>query len=368
MAEGRVTELNNFREQLTEDQRTILNAIWDYFLTHHQWIPVRVLHQRFGKATARSALEQLGGSIVFEARDSGKECYQLSFLGVLLTHQGEEGERLLVKYLEYLRQRFLSDPEIERVTSQEVEAALRLDTQKSSLLNQLINISRLWGGSSSHGPEGWTAGMPDDVDDLPSIPDLRAYVQAYALKNFDPAVPVDERVRIGYFLGTSQKKGLPSEFAFIRDPGLQSQLSEDWQEAQAVHGVKAWKSCVVLCGGILEGMLFDAVSKDEQRAREAFSRLRHKSPPKLERWDLKEFVDVAEEMSILSKGTVHLGHALREFRNLIHPGRQMRQKVKVTEKEANIALDAVRICIRELASLAGGEKQQTQASAGEQSL
>jgi len=77
----------------------------------------------------------------------------LTFLGVLLTDQGEESEGLLVRYLEYVRDRCKTDPSLEWVRSQEVEAALGLTAPRSRLLRQLIRLSHWWGGGSGFGDQ-----------------------------------------------------------------------------------------------------------------------------------------------------------------------------------------------------------------------
>ena len=65
-------ELDVLRERLTADQRAVLNAIWDHYLAHNQWVPRRLVHQRFGKTAALSILQQLGENIICEARATGR--------------------------------------------------------------------------------------------------------------------------------------------------------------------------------------------------------------------------------------------------------------------------------------------------------
>jgi hypothetical protein len=59
------------------------------------------LHERArgqGLSDARSKLEHLGGSIVYDYRDGPRECYRLTLLGILLTADGPGVERLLVRH------------------------------------------------------------------------------------------------------------------------------------------------------------------------------------------------------------------------------------------------------------------------------
>jgi hypothetical protein len=326
MMEAGVAELDIIRKRLTNDQRAILNAIWECFRDQNEWILRHALDQRFGKATVRACLDRLGDSVMREIEDDGGEYYRLTFLGVLLTDQGEESEQLLARYLEYVRKRSKSDPSLEWVGSQEVEAALGLPPHRSRLLRQLIRLSHWWGGGSGFGDQEWTVGVPVDVDDLPPEPDLHGYIREHVLTHFPPGAPSDER-------------GKPrGEFWFVSDPALQRQLRTDWHEAQDVYQVRGWKSCLILCRGILEGMLLDALARQGA------------APVESEWSDLAGLVEMARGGGILSAGTPSLGFALQEFRHLIHPGRAPQRKVEVTRDGAEAALVAVRMCMRQIAA------------------
>lgn len=329
-------ELDVLRERLTADQHAVLNAIWDHYLTHNQWVPRRLLHQRFGKPAALATLEQLGENIICETRDDGKDYYRLTFLGVLLTDQGEESEELLVRYLEYVRDRCKTNPSLEWVGSQEVEAALGLTAARSRLLRQLIRLSHWWGGGSGFGDQEWTVGVPVDVDDLFPESDLRGYVREHVLTHFPPGAPS---------WNTEKPRG---EFWFISDPDLQRQLAANWREAQDVYQVRGWKSCVILCGGILEAVLLEVL------AREASARGGQVIPAETSQRDLADLVNAARDRGVLGTGLPPLGQALREFRHLIHPGLPTGKKVETTRDDAEAALIAVRMCLRQVAPSHGG--------------
>lgn len=327
-------ELDALRQRLTADQRAVLNAIWEHFLAHNQWAPRRLLQQKFGRPAVLAILEELGKNILSHTREDGKDCYRLSFLGVLLTDQGQESEELLVRYLEYVRDRCTADSGLEWVGSQEVEAALGLTAHRSRLLRQLIRLSHWWGGGSGFGDQEWTVGVPIDVDDLPPEADLRGYVREHVLRHFPPEAPSGEM---------EKPRG---EFWFLSDPALQRQLTLDWHEAQDVYQVRGWKSCVILCGAILEGMLRDLLSQEG-------------SPPAdTGPSQLAPLVEAARQRGILGTGTPPLGHSLREFPRLVAPGRSLHPTVEVTRDEAEAALVAVRMCLRQIAATRSGHSAQ----------
>ncbi len=328
MPETRGTELADLRKRLTDDQRTILDAIWSHYHDQNQWMPSRPLHQRFGQAAVRRTLEQLGDSVLLEFQDEGKDYYRLTFLGVLLAGQGEESEQLLARYLAYVRDRSSADPTVEWVGSQEVEATLGLTAERSRLLRQLIRLSHWWGGGSGFGDREWTVGVPIDVDDFPAEPDLRGYVREHVLRHFPLGTPPG---------ATEKPRG---EFWFVSDPDLRNQLVVDWREAQDVFHVRGWKSCVILCGGILEGMLLHLLAQRGYPAAEPG------------RSDLPALVDAARDQGILGSSPPPLGRALREFRRLTDPGRQARDRIEVTLDEAEAALVAVRTCLGQMTATA----------------
>lgn len=340
-----MSKLDELRRILTEDQRKVINTIWDYELEKNTSIPTTALYHRLGKDVAGSALRSLNGSIVSEYSGNGTPRCGLTFLGRLLTDQGEEGEELLSKVLSYVRSELRSDPEFNEISSEKLREAFDLTDKQVQTLWQYIHLSPFSGGGGGGSAGGWKYGVSYYMrNDLPLEEDLSAYLEKYALEEYDANLPVlyDERNRYS----TGKNKGSArSEFWFVTDTDLQKLLEKDWQEAQQVHNAGAWKSCVLLCGSILEGIIMNALSKDWPNARNEFSRRKRQSAPPLNEWDLVDLVEVANRLKTFPKGTIHLSNAVREFRNLIHPGRQIREHIQVTEEQANIAINAVRMCM-----------------------
>lgn len=345
---GDAPALAGLGKTITKNQREIINAIWKYYREHQEWIPTRILHHDMKKEFVMSAVEPLGGSIIFKSQAGAKECYELTLLGVLLSDYGPEAEKLLVGYLGYIRNQYLENAMVEKVTAEEVQQSLQLIDEQVELLGLLISLGYFHGGNVSSGKR-WECRVPKDIDDLPAVADFRGYVQKRALRDYDPKEPIEPNDRLRYSLSKGPKQQ-ETEFNFIQDPLLRDQLEKDWDEVQRVRGVKAWKSCVILCGGILEGMLLDVLKRDQQRARSAHQKRKGKEVPDLDQWDLVDLVNVAKDLGMLSKSAEYLGHGLREFRNLIHPGKQVREKVGLTQEEAEIAYNVVKVCLREFLS------------------
>jgi hypothetical protein len=331
MPERCAGSLEELRGRLTGEQRSVLSAVWEHYRDQGEWILRSTLDQRFGVGALHDVLEALGPSIVGELEEDGRQGCRVTFLGVLLTDQGSEAEQLLARYLEYVRDRWRTDPRLEWVGSQEVEAALGLPVQRSRLLRQLIRVSHWWGGGSGFGAREWTVGVPVDVDDLPPDPNLCGYVRQHALRHLAAQPTAAAR---------PQPRG---DFWFVPDPDLQRQFSLDWRETQGAHQAHAWKACVLLCGGILEGLLAEVLGgAGPSPARNSAGR---------PEWHPAALLEVAGKREVLGGAALPVQQCLQLYRSLIQPSPRGRLTVSVTQDDAEAALHAVRMLVKRLPSL-----------------
>jgi hypothetical protein len=322
-------DLDALRRRLGGPQRAFADALWAFYREHNQWVPARIVHRHFGAAAGQKRLKELGPSLARVEREDGKPYYRLTFLGVLLTGQGVEAESLLVRYLEYVRDRYRSDPRVEWVGSQDVEAALRLSTDQSRLLRQLVRLSHWWGGGSAFREREWTVGVPVDVDELGAEADVRGYVQRHVLAHFPVQVS-----RAGTAAPGAEPRG--GAFWFIGDAALRERLTADWHEAQDVCHVRAWKSCVILCGGILEALLSRALVGRRAAA------LRGRPL-------LATLLAAAARRRLVRRDSVRLPQTVLAFRALTQPGRLPGAAVP-GRAAAEAAIEAVRSCLGQLAA------------------
>jgi hypothetical protein len=136
-----------------------------------------------------------------------------------------------------------------------------------------------------------------------------------------------------------------SEFTFIADSNLRAVLERDYQEIQRAFAARCWKSVIILSGGAIEAILLDLLQKNSVVA---------KASPKaaksydLTRWDLKNLIDVSVDCKLVSASVEKLSNPVREFRNLIHPGNEIRNRLIFGEEEARIALEVLNIVHRDL--------------------
>jgi hypothetical protein len=191
--------LEDLRAQITDIQRAALTACWKHYCEYGEWINIRLLHKKQGgKSTARPALEDLGGSIVFEQADATTTRYQLTLLGVLLTDEGKQYEELLAQYLRFLITLSQQDPERNNVKSEEVAVALNLTQEQTFLLSILLYVGEPFRKSmGGYRTLEWNADIPDNIEDLPS--GLLEYVQQRAIERYYSDAPLAALPRDHYY-------------------------------------------------------------------------------------------------------------------------------------------------------------------------
>jgi hypothetical protein len=135
------------------------------------------------------------------------------------------------------------------------------------------------------------------------------------------------------------------EFLYITDKKLQALLRRDYQEVQRAFVAQCWKATIVLAGGAMEAILLDRLSSDRASSISATS-----APNKddLTRWDLSDLIKVAVELKLVNSSVEKLSHSVREYRNLIHPGNELRNKLTLGAEEARIAMEILNLIDREL--------------------
>jgi len=146
----------------------------------------------------------------------------------------------------------------------------------------------------------------------------------------------------------AQEAALPV-LDFMHNARLRGVVERDRSELQRVKRAQAVKSRYVLCGGLIEALLLDALLHYETRAKTANKAPKgHGSARALHDWRLGDLIDVAVELNIIQTDAEQYSHGVRNYRNLVHPGKEIRSQQKVAPEEADIAEKVLDIVIREL--------------------
>lgn len=135
------------------------------------------------------------------------------------------------------------------------------------------------------------------------------------------------------------------EFMFVAEDDLRRIIERDYAEAQRAFIGECWKSVIVLSGGLIEAILSDLLIANQGLLSKASNKPKQED---IKRWDLVDLINVAVELDLVSAGVEKLSHPIREFRNLIHPGNEIRNNLQFGQEEARIALEVINIVHRSL--------------------
>lgn len=366
---------NELYQSLQPEARGVLDKVWAYWEENHTNIPVNVLLHTLDRPDAPEFIANIGGDKLDKIWGGQAPCYQISLLGALLTTNGPAYGELLSKYLTVLQQKYEEDPEVRAVSPDDLSASPGFTEESQSTLADLLHLpgSHLFGVSSGEPPH-WNILAPTDLYHLRFVDDFVTYIQSELMKDRDraQAIPkaevqaalsqfyspeaISADLRIGGSRDASSGEmafGINDvEFPFIKNADLRTQLDADRAELLIVYGQSAWKSAIFLCGRILEGMLLGTLLQRCEQAKDAAQKLKIRNRSEdLDRWDLGELVKVAEALSLIKGMTRDLSELVKSFRNLVHPGLELREGVEVTAEVAGISLNVVKIYARQLATL-----------------
>lgn len=126
---------------------------------------------------------------------------------------------------------------------------------------------------------------------------------------------------------------------------LQRLLDRDLREAAFGLLTRSYKTTLILCGSLIEAIILDRLSTaGVVNWKCSDGRMR-----RLERMALGDLLNAAVHEKLIGDDLFHLAHALREFRNLIHPGVEHRRTaVPISERNARIAWDITRKLLYEI--------------------
>lgn len=141
---------------------------------------------------------------------------------------------------------------------------------------------------------------------------------------------------------------------FIEDSDLRKNLSEDIGFINNALSNGEWKATTVLAGATIEALLlwslkrYDMSKIEEQVQQLLDSKHLQKNPgSNLEDWSLHPLIEVAFKFGIIHKNTARQAKLAKDFRNLIHPGREKRLQQSCNRGTALSAVAAVEFVIND---------------------
>jgi hypothetical protein len=133
----------------------------------------------------------------------------------------------------------------------------------------------------------------------------------------------------------------PNFAPLISDAAMQKILNARWQECTKCIGADVPLAATVIMGGLLEALLLARINREADK-KPIFTA---KSAPKdrvtgktktLSEWMLKDYIDVVHELGWITVSAKDVGVVLRDYRNYIHPQKQLSHGVHLQLEDANL--------------------------------
>lgn len=134
------------------------------------------------------------------------------------------------------------------------------------------------------------------------------------------------------------------------ESGIAEILQHRWDEIQLCIDSKATVSAVIMMGSMLEGFLMGTMQRNPRVANSSAS-----APKKDEKvkhfadWTLNDMIEVAHEVGWIQLDVKKFSHALRDFRNIIHPYQQLAYKTFPDMDTCNISWLVVQAACNDIA-------------------
>ncbi|MCU7550888.1 hypothetical protein OCK74_17340 [Chitinophagaceae bacterium LB-8] len=129
------------------------------------------------------------------------------------------------------------------------------------------------------------------------------------------------------------------QFEFVSDETFQTILERDYDELQRCLGSKAAKSVLILAGSIVEALLSDYFIENLPAGHTQATILN---------LALSNLLDLAENEGLISRSDKNLATVIKDYRNLIHPGREVRKNEQFDFETAELSFKILNLLIRKI--------------------
>jgi len=154
-------------------------------------------------------------------------------------------------------------------------------------------------------------------------------------------------------LANAATTDVPPDFSkLITDSTMQTILQKRWTECVVCISCGAPLAATVMVGGLLEGLLLARINRENNKApiftATAAPKDKQNNPLPLKEWTLQDYIGVAHELRWITVAAKDVGVVLRDYRNYIHPQKELSHGVSLTVPDAQILWEAGKSISRQL--------------------
>jgi hypothetical protein len=190
---------------------------------------------------------------------------------------------------------------------------------------------------------------------------LLSHSPLYPVKGYEPDNPVVVVRRVLEKCPNELPAVDSHELDFIDDEPFRRILLRDMSSTEEALANNEYKAAAVLAGSVIEAVLLWALRVDKPATTGSIEKLQ--ADKKLDkrlpvddltdrRWGLHEFLVLARAREILDERTVRMAELTQGFRNLIHPGKELRDAEEPSRQMARMASAALTYIVKRVGTWA----------------
>lgn len=336
---------------LSNGDLKIINSLYEYHYQNDKWPLARAFRQNIGRRIVETVERRKGPRLIHKYIKNGVEFYKLTFIGFLYCPKADSDIDMLYRYIDFIKQEFKKNPEIQKVKSTRVEEVLKLSKDQSKRLIDLIDAGNIWGTSMSREENQWEAGIPDDIEDLIELESPKKYLTQHIKKyvinnnkqkqnrspflgrlieNKGDSSTAWKYIKSNYGLN---QRTIALKINFIKDSFKRSVILRDIKDAVFALENNMPKIAVVLSGGVIEEILRCRLESKSIRP---------------EKENFCDYIHTCYKNNIIKKNTASILDAIRDFRNLVHLRNEKSKKDAISRNEASTAINSIFTLIKDL--------------------
>lgn len=128
-------------------------------------------------------------------------------------------------------------------------------------------------------------------------------------------------------------------FEFIADAKFKNILVRDFNELQNCINAENAKSALILSGSIIEAILLEFFTHTLPSG---------KNEDQVLKMNLADLINEAEKISLISNKSKDLSTVIKNYRNLIHPGREIRTREEFDFETAIVSFSLLKMILKEI--------------------
>lgn len=149
---------------------------------------------------------------------------------------------------------------------------------------------------------------------------------------------IAERISLDALETIGYSENLTDKFNQLVDSDLKLILLRDLKECAIAVVSEQDKAATILCGSIIEALLMAKIQERKivKYDISEISKSKHATSYPIMDMGLNELLFVSEKEKIICKNNYHLSHYIRDYRNVVHPAKEIRMTQKITHENVLI--------------------------------